>query len=316
MLISNEPQAPVTPENQTGVDTQPKHPKPRRWLREPLLHFVLIGAVLFAFSLWHGRDTIDADAKTIVITDDDVLQILVIQRSQGLSEPTPEQFQRLLDARIREEVLYREALAMGLDQNDTIVKRRMAQKMDFLAEDLSTLREPSSEELQTWLQDHPQDFTYPPRATFRHLFFSFDKHRQRTHEAATAALAKVAGLGADSPEAMALGERSMLSDHYSGRTPDQVVKDFGMDFAQALFKEKPGAWTGPIKSGYGWHLLFIESLTPARLPEFEEVSSQVKKQWEANQRAEFKAEAYRVMREKYQVQLPPSDVKEGGNHEG
>ncbi len=284
----------------------------RRWLREPFLHFALIGAAIFAISLWLNRGTEEEDVKRIVLTDDDLLQLVVTQRAQGLPDPSPEEFQRLVGAKVREEVLYREAVAMGLDQGDTIVKRRMAQKMDFLAEDLSTLMEPTQEQLETWLKDHPQDFAEPPRVTFRHLYFSFDKHGGQTRDAASAALEKAAGLPAESPEAAALGDRFMLKDRYSEKDPGQIAKEFGTVFAKSIFEQKPGAWTGPVESGYGWHLVFIDSITPGRVPAYEEVAAQVKMQWEAHQRAEFKAEAYRVMREKYEVVIPerPAEQEE------
>ncbi len=275
-----------------------------RWLREPLLHFLLIGALLFAYSAWRSREPTAATQKQIVLTDDDLLQLVVTWRAQGRPEPNATQMQTLVEAKIREEVLYREALAMGLDKDDTIVKRRMAQKMDFLAEDLSSLREPTREELQAWLKSHPKDFAFPPRITFRHLYFSFDKHHEQTQEAAGNALAKAKDLAVNAPEAVALGERFMYQDSYADRTPEEVGSVFGEKFAQALFAQKPGAWSGPIESGFGWHLVFIDALTPGRVPEFEEVEAEVKAQWVANQRAEFKKEAYRVMRAKYKVILP------------
>ena len=199
---------------------------------------------------------------------------------------------------------------MGLDQDDTIVKRRMAQKMNFLAEDLSTLQDPSEADLQAWFDAHQQDFAFPPRVDFRHLYFSFDRHRDKTRDVAASALVRTQGLAADSSEAAALGEPFMFKDSYASRTPEQLGKEFGGKFAKAIFELKPGTWAGPIESGYGWHLIFIESITPGRIPAFDEVKSEVRTQWETQQRADFKEEAFRVMREKYQVILPnaPSET--------
>jgi parvulin-like peptidyl-prolyl isomerase len=180
----------------------------------------------------------------------------------------------------------------------------MAQKMDFLAEDLSALREPTREELQSWLKAHPQDFAHPPRATFRHLYFSFDDRGENARADAAAALAKAAGRSAESSEVAGLVDAFMFHESYADRSPAQVAGVFGGKFAQALFEQKPGAWSGPVESGFGWHLVFIESLTPGRVPEFEEIEAEVKAEWMANQRAEFKREAYEVMRAKYEVVLP------------
>jgi hypothetical protein len=212
--------------------------------------------------------------------------------------------QGLIEARIREEVLYREALAMGLDKNDTIVRRRMAQKMDFLAEDLSALREPGEDELRAWLATHPQEFAFPPRITFRHIFFAFDRHGPATRNAADAGFAAVAGRPVTAADTGAPGDPFMFQDAYAERTPDQVGSVFGGKFSQALFGLKPGSWTGPIESGFGWHLIFIDTLTPGRVPQFEEVAAEEKAAWQTSQRAEFKREAYAVMRAKYEVILP------------
>jgi len=287
-----------------------------RLLREPFLHFTLIGAAIFAFALWRGDGAAEVGENQIILSNSDLDQLVIGWRAQGLPEPNAEQFQRLVDSRIREEVLYREAVAMGLDQDDTIVKRRMAQKMNFLAEDLTTLMEPSEGDLQEWFDSHQRDFAFPPRVDFRHLYFSLDRHHEKTREAAASALVKAQDLAVDSPEATALGEPFMFKDSYVSRTPEQLAKEFGGKFAKAIFELKPGIWTGPIESGYGWHLIFIESINPGRIPAFDEVKSEVRTQWETRQRAEFKEEAYRVMRDKYEVILPDQPADSSTTDEG
>ena len=159
----------------------------RSWLREPLLHFLVIGAVLFVVYAALNPDPNDPkERRRIVLTENDLSQMTIATLAQGRPAPTIEQMRNLLEAKIREEVLCREALTMGLDKDDIIAKRRMLQKMDFLAEDLSDLREPSRDELQAWFRNNAQRFAYPPRISFRHLYFSFDKHGANTAEAAAA----------------------------------------------------------------------------------------------------------------------------------
>ena len=144
----------------------------RRWLRDPLLHFLLIGIALFGGYRWLNPPPDRADlADQIVLTSDDLRQIAIAWMAQGRSRPTPEQVVTLVEGKVREEVLYREALALGLDKDDTIVKRRLAQKMDFLAEDASSLREPERQELETWFQARSDAFAAPPRASFTHIYF-------------------------------------------------------------------------------------------------------------------------------------------------
>ncbi|MEO8740873.1 MAG: peptidylprolyl isomerase [Casimicrobiaceae bacterium] len=281
----------------------------RRWLHEPLLHFVLGGALMFAAYGWLNRDVpATASARQIVLTQDDLLQMRLAWRAQGRAEPTPHQLQTMIETKVREEVLYREAMAMGLGNDDVIVKRRLGQKMDFLAEDLSALREPTREELQVWLRAHPNDFTLPPRASFHHLYFSFDKRQDQARNAAAAALARIVARPAYAVELGAIGDAFMFQNNYAERTPDQTASVFGGPFTRELFKMKPGVWSGPIESAFGWHLVYIDTLTPGRLPEFEEIEAELKRAWTSNQREQLKRDAYDVMRAKYQVVLPANET--------
>ncbi|MBV9732134.1 MAG: peptidyl-prolyl cis-trans isomerase [Verrucomicrobia bacterium] len=282
----------------------------RRCLQEPLLHFLLIGAALFVVYGVFNHSPDNRRDRRIVLTENDLSQMTIATLAQGRSAPTIEQMQNLLEAKIREEVLYREALAMGLDKDDVIVKRRMLQKMDFLAEDLSDLREPDREELEAWFNKNAQRFTYPPRVTFRHLYFSFDRHGLKTEEVAAVALRQVTGQPADSSKAAALADPFMFRDYYADRSPDQVASEFGKKFEQSVFELKPGSWQGPVESGFGWHLVFVESLTPSRTPGFAEIEPAVKSEWIKDERSEFKRKAYEVMKARYEIVLPTEQAIE------
>jgi hypothetical protein len=144
----------------------------------------------------------------------------------------------------------------------------------------------------------------PARTTFRHLYFSPDRRGKRAHEDAAHALAKVAGKPMDSGEAAATADPFMFQDYYGDRTAEDVAKTFGPGFAAALFQLAPGAWAGPIESGYGWHLAWVDSLTPARVPAFEEVEADVKAAWIEQQRDEIREKAFEAMRSRYEVVLP------------
>jgi peptidyl-prolyl cis-trans isomerase C len=281
----------------------------KRLLREPLFHFVLIGIALFAiYRALHSDAADSSDSKKIVLTTNELDQMSLMWQAQRRFSPSEEQIQKLLENRVREEVLYREALALGLDKNDTIVKRRMAQKMDFLAEDLSDLREPSREELKTWFAKNSERFTVPGRASFRHLYFSFDKHGKQTAQVAAEVLKKIAGKPSGSREAAALGDPFMFQDYYGDHSFDELAKTFGPGFARSLFAEKTGSWRGPIESGYGCHLVFIDSLTPARVPDFEEIEADVRTQWVSAQREETKQRMYEEMKSHYEIVMPKTPV--------
>jgi peptidyl-prolyl cis-trans isomerase C len=282
-----------------------------RWLREPLLHFLLLGILLFAAYSYMERGRGGAESsKQIQLTLDDLRQLDIYFESQWRRPPTPEEFNRLVEGKVQEEVLYREALAMGLDKDDTIVKRRMAQKMQFLAEDVAAAHEPDTAELEAWYEKNRDKFALPSRVTFRQLYFSPDRRGQRTHNDAVKALMKLAGQPVDSKPAAALGDPFMLQDYYGDRSPEQLAKEFGPAFAQAISRVKPGSWQGPIESGYGWHLVFVDSFIPGRAPAFQEVEPEVKTAWLADQKAQAWRKAYETMRAKYTVLLPALPDKE------
>jgi parvulin-like peptidyl-prolyl isomerase len=214
----------------------------------------------------------------------------------------------MVEDKVREEVLYREGLAMGLDKDDTIVKRRMAQKVQFLSEDVAAAHEPSTAELKSWFEKNSNKFALPSRYTFRHLYFSPDKRGKNAQDSAAKALRKIAGQPEDSKLAVSLADPFMFQDYYGDRTPEQLAKEFGPQFAIAIENVKPGSWQGPIESGYGWHLVFVDTVIPGRIPALEEIEPDVKTAWLGEQKATAWQKAYAAMRAKYAVLLPgPSD---------
>ena len=266
----------------------------KKLLREPLVHFLLIGAVLFAVYAYteRGRGGVES-SKQIQLTLDDLAQLAVVFQAQWRREPTTEEFSRLVDTRVQEEVLYREGLAMGLDKDDTIVKRRMAQKMQFLAEDVAAAREPTKAELADWYEKNRDKFQQPPRVSFRHLYFSPDRRGARVRDDAESALAKLAGQPEDSKLAASLADPFMFQEYYRERAPEFLGKEFGPRFALAIPKLSPGSWQGPVESGYGWHLVFIDTLVPGRIPPFEEIEADVKSAWLAEQKTASWEKAYK-----------------------
>jgi peptidyl-prolyl cis-trans isomerase C len=277
----------------------------RRLVREPLLHFLLIGLVLFlAYDRLHPGAENKSESNRIVLTPGDFEQLAVTWLAQGRPPPTPAQMQSLVELKVREEVLYREALALGLDKGDTIVKRRLAQKLEFLIEGGAIDSDPPADTLRAWFKNNAQRFLLPARVSFRHLYFSLDRRSENSREAAARALEQVAGKPGDWKDAEALGDPFMDRDYYGDRSADDLGKLFGLNFAQTLAGLKPGSWQGPVESGYGWHLVFVDTSVPARVPAFEEIEPDIKAEWIEDQRAEAKRTAYETMRARYQVVMP------------
>jgi len=285
----------------------------RRWLREPLLHFLLLGGALFAAYAYFERGSGAAEpSKQIRLTPDDVLAMGTYFQSQWRRMPTSEEFGRLVENKIQEEVLYREAVAMGLDKDDTIVKRRMAQKMQFLAEDVAAAREPTTAELRSWFEKNSAKFAQPPRLSFRHLYFSTDRRGDRARDDAEQALSKLAGQPVDAKIARSLADPFMFQDYYRDRAPDYLGKEFGPPFALAVAKLAPGSWQGPIESGFGWHLVFVDTVIPGRVPAFEEIEPDVNTAWLGEQKAIAWRKGYEAMRAKYTVLVPTLPEKPSG----
>jgi peptidyl-prolyl cis-trans isomerase C len=313
LLAGTEP-APEPPDSTPHrSQSGPKQPPlVGRWLREPLLHFLLAGALIFAiYQLLNPTTGRTARANEIVLTKDDLRQLAVHWMAQGQTSPTVDQMRALVEQRVSEEILFREALALGLDKDDEIIKRRLAQKMDFLAADIAALQDPGDTELRVWFAQNSGRFALPPRASFRHLYFSFD--RPNAHDRAVAVLDKIAGKSADAPDVAAGADPFMFQDYYAERAPDQVTKEFGPDFAKAVFALEPGAWQGPIQSGYGWHLVFVDAIEPARVPAFEAVGPDVKSAWLDQKQRQIKTLAFQAMRARYSVVVPPIESVDWGN---
>jgi hypothetical protein len=210
----------------------------------------------------------------------------------------------MVENKVQQEILYREALAMGLDKDDEIVKRRMAQKMQFLAEDVAAAREPTTAELRSWFEKNSAKFAQPPRLSFRHLYFAPDRRGPRARNDAEQALAKLAGQPVDAKIAPTLADPFMFQEYYRDRAPEFLGKEFGPQFALELAKLPPGSWQGPIESGFGWHVVFVDTVIPGRVPAFEEVEPDVRTAWLGEQKALAWEKSYREMRAGYTVLLP------------
>ncbi len=283
----------------------------KRLLHEPLLQFLLVGVALFAaYSFQQRGRSAEASPQEIRLSFDDLAQLALVFESQWQRPPTPDELGRMVEDRVQEEVLYREAIAMGLDEDDTIVKRRMAQKMQFLAEDVAAAREPTTGELQAWFGERSDLFALPGRVSFRHLYFSGDGRGRAARDDAAKALTEVAGEPPGSEGVASLADPFMFQDYYGDRTSEEIAREFGPGFAQAVAKLSPGVWHGPVESGYGWHLVFVDSVVPDRVPDFGEVEAEVKTAWLGAQKAEAWRKAYAEMRARYTVSLPapPDDA--------
>lgn len=269
-------------------------------LREPLVHFLLLSGLLFGFSqLSNYGGALENDEIVISQGQLDVL----VGGFEKLKQraPTPKELDHMIGSYVRDEVLYREALAMGLDKNDAVVRRRLAQKMMFLSENLSAANEPDDAELQRFLEQHVERFQRPARYSFMQVYLNVSE-RQTTLDADIASLRE--GLNSQRLQADSAGDSLMIASSFTQATTQQISRLLGERFTAGLAGLSVGSWQGPIESGFGVHLVLISEYTPPELPALAEVRDDVLRDWQARQRDIDNDEFYKVLQARYTITLP------------
>ena len=255
-----------------------------RWLKEPLVQFVFLGAILLLVYAFVSDAFAEDESKRITMDAEEIELLAANWERQWQRPPTEEELQGLVNARVREEVLYRAAQSMGLDRNDVVVRRRMVQKMELLSQDLATLTDPPEQELRAFFDRNREEFRVPPRVSFRHVYFNLD--RRGVEQADADARDLLEEIRATDPEVIdirELGDRFMLATEYTLRTPNELQQAFGTRFAEVVRELEPG-WHGPIGSGYGTHLVQVTERVESRVPEYEQVRDRVLSDFERERR--------------------------------
>lgn len=277
-------------------------------LREPLLHFAVGGAILFAGYAWLDREQADTSRlEPVRIGEGEIRWLKETWANQWLRAPSTQELHGLVADLVSEELLAREAREMGLDENDTIVRRRLAQKLKFLVEDTSRLVEPTEVELRQFYEANSARFQTGARVSFRQIFFN-PEQRKDAFSDAKAALVELKAAG-DNDLAATIGDRLLLDAEFRDVDEQAVSSMFGPDFARAVFALKPGVWSEPIKSGYGVHLVSIADTSAAKQHSFEEVRDEVLQEWRREKERDANRDYLARLREKYGVVLDGS-VKE------
>jgi hypothetical protein len=278
-------------------------------IKEPLFHFLILGALLFALNNVVGdSSSTDAD-NSIVISDTEVEWMQSTWNKKWGRMPTEDELQGLIESYIREEVLYREGLAMGLDKNDTIIRRRLATKMEFLAKDIGQIIEPTELELQEYFKWNLDRYMDPAKVSFSHIYFNLD-NRENALGDAQIVLEKLRKKETVSTEDWQLGDSFMLHYDYALKTQAEVMQLFGSQFAEAVFQLPPDGWQGPIESGYGLHLVYIKDVVAAREPLLDEVRDKVKNDLVSERRTDSFETFYKSLRDKYEIEIKTTLLKD------
>jgi hypothetical protein len=276
----------------------------KRLLGEPLVHFLLLGALIFAGYGFLNRNGDPAPGR-IVVTQGQLASLREGYTRTWQRPPTREEMEGLVRDRVQEEVYYREALVLGLDKDDLIIRRRLRQKMEFVSHDLAASVDPSNEELAAYLNAHPATFTTERRFSFRQVYLNPKRHDNlaRDAERLLAGL-KQAGVQANLATA---GDPLMVEHTFDNTSAREVGSLFGEKFATALARLSPGQWQGPVESGYGVHLVFLAQRTEGSLPALADVRETVRREWTHAKRREASDQFYQMLLRKYAVTIetPP-----------
>ena len=267
----------------------------RRLIREPLLHFLLLGGLLFLVFGRGGQAPSTGDTG-IVVTATDIDRIAAAFAATWQRPPSDQELKGAIDDYIREEVLYRAGLAFGLDKDDTIVRRRIRQKMEFFFED--TVGQPDEAALQAYFAANTDKFRTEPRFAFRQVFVSASRSNPQAD--AEAMLPRLVALG---PAADVGGDPLLLPETFGPTPLGQIAAQFGDSFARELAVAAPGHWIGPLRSAYGFHLVLVTAAQPAQLPAFADVRDAVQREWFAARRAVVVDEQYQKLRARYRVRI-------------
>lgn len=279
----------------------------KRWLREPLLHFLAGGALLFGIHAWLNPESADSAAasRQIRIGAGEVRWLAETWERQWRRPPTQEELNGLVANLLREELLAREAKELRLDEHDTIVRRRLAQKLEFMIQDTARLAEPTEEELLRLYEASADAYLTESRVSFAQVYFSPERRKDAAKDArdALASLARTPDL-----DHAGLGDRLLVGTEFRDAGRQAVASAFGPDFARAVLALSPGAWHGPLQSGYGFHLVRVTQVEAPRRRPFPEVKDQVLERWREQKQRESEARFYERLREKYAVVID-DDVK-------
>jgi len=255
-----------------------------RLFNEPLFHFLLFGAAIFA--AYRSIPVAErAEPGRIVVSRARIGTLSESFTRTWRRPPSEQELAGLVRDHVREEVYYREALALGLDRDDTVVRRRLRQKMEFLTDDAAALREPSEEELSAYLAAHADAFRDEQRFSFRQVYLDRERRGEQLARDAARLLAQLNQAGAQS-DPVALGDASLLEPELHGVAAGEVASLLGAEFAAQIGKLPLGAWQGPLESAYGAHLVLVSERSEGRLPALAEVRDEVRREWgEARRRA-------------------------------
>ena len=273
---------------------------PGKFLKEPLLHFLLIGALLFGIGAIKGESASTDPVRRIAIDSGQVINLIEGWRRTWQRPPTEQELQGLVEDFVKEEIYYREAMALGLDRDDAIIRRRLRQKIEFLSEDLSGTIDPTDAELQTFLSENVDSYRLDATFTLAHRYFNVDRRGAEAFDQAESAIDRLDGVGGGD-QAQLVGDPLPLPMFFENAPERDLSTAFGPEFAQAVHASEVGSWQGPIRSGFGYHVIFVAERTERRVPTLDEVRFAVERDWRFAKQNEVGERLFQGLRDRYDI---------------
>lgn len=282
-------------------------------IREPLVHFLLLGAVFYGLYAWTWGVSSEGSGEVIRVTAADISRIDAAWRALWNRPPTEKELQGLVQSHIREVALYRHAVAMGLDRNDTALRRMLGQKLKLLSQNLVELSlSPTDEDLRKFFDGNRERYQPPDLITFTQIYLNPDKRGDETLRDAEAVLEEIRELPDPRSAAGMFGDSLMLQGYLPRKTELDIRNQFGREFAGEVFGLAPGTWQGPVLSGYGVHLVYVHELERTPLPDFDVIREQVKQDWMQKRRGELMDEYVSEVVAGYEVVIDDRPAEEAG----
>jgi len=276
-----------------------------RILKEPLFHFTLIGAAIYGLYAFSDVEAESTNPRDLRISAEEVQWLAA---SRWNRQPTQDELDRVLKSYIEERVLASEAAAMGLDKDDAVIRRRLAQRLKFLSEDLMTPTDPDPEAIRQYFEKHLDRYREPVRYTFSQIYFDPDKRGAQALKEAEAVRDALNDAADHPPELTSYGDPFMLQNFYPELTRTDLARTFGSDFAEAVVGLDPGRWYAPILSGYGVHAVLISAITTPDEPVFADVAMAVRQDWTEATRRKLSREFLDNLVSGYDITVEETDV--------
>lgn len=267
----------------------------KKFLKEPLIHFLVIGGLIF-FVYGQKNGGFEEKENRIVITKSNFDRLIMQWKKKHFRNPTKAETDEILEEFIYHEVMYREALVMGLDKNDIIIQRRLSQKLEFLSSDILQIAEPTNDELQEYLNTHSEKFMLPSKLSFTHVYIDTNKHTKEYFEE----LKKDLESG---KSYKTLGDPFMFAKEFTNVTQTDVSKVFGRAFAKKIFSLHVDSLQGPIRSGYGLHFVNISKKTDAKVAKVQDIKSTLTKYWKEEKTEQANSKIYQDLKKQYNIEV-------------